>query len=101
MVKRSYNTNKKSLGHNNSLYSRQLNKVIFVLITLILIFIIKTINTKTSNDIIQIIEKNIYYDFSWKNDGKKATDYMKKLVGSTKNSIEIFNIQTNKKILNN
>lgn len=92
MIKRNYNKYKIGAKYNN-FYSRQLNKVIIVLLVLIIILIIKAINNGTSNNIIEIIEKNIYYDFSWKNDGKWATEYIKKLIGDTMESIEVFNMQ--------
>lgn len=101
MVKKSYSNNKKSLKYNSSFYNRQLNKIIFVLILLIFIFMIKIMNTTSTKNIIEIIETNINYNFSLKSDGKKSVEYIKKLIVRTKDSIEIFNINPNNSILNN
>jgi len=101
MVKKFYSNNKKSLKYNSSFYNRQLNKLIFVLIALIFIFMIKMMNTTSTKNIIEIIETNINYNFSLESDGKKSVDYIKRLIVRTKDSIEIFNIDSNKNIFKN
>ena len=77
----------------SKIYNRQLNNIILVLLVLVIILIIKLFNNSTSNDIIELIEKNIHYEFSWKNDGKRAIEYMTKIMGNTKKTIETINIQ--------
>lgn len=96
MIKKNYKKYKIGSKYSN-IYNRQLNKIIVVLSILIIILIIKTINSSTSNNIIEIIEKNIYYSFSWKRDGKKVTEYMKNIIENTMESIEVFNIEINQK----
>lgn len=92
MFKRNYK--KYQIGSKYSkIISRQLNNLIVVLVILITILVVKMINYSTSNNIIEIIEKNIYHDFSWEQDGKRVAEYMKKFMGNTKRSIETFNIQ--------
>ena len=77
----------------SKIYNRQLNNIIIVLLILIILLIIKMFNNGTSNNIIEIIEKNVYYKFSWKDDGKRAMEYMTKILGNTKKTIETINIQ--------
>lgn len=80
--------NKNFLKFNNSYYNKQVNRIIFVLITVLVILIVKAINHRSTNNIINIIEKNIYYDFSIKEDGKKVKDYLVKIIGGSKETIE-------------
>lgn len=77
----------------SKVYNRQLNNIIVVLLILLIILFIKLFNNGTSNDIIEIIEKNIYYEFRWKDDGERAIEYMTKVMGNTKKTIETFSIQ--------
>lgn len=77
----------------SKIYNRQLNNVILVLLILIIILIIKMLNNSTSKNIIEIIEKNIYYKFSWKDDGERAMEYMTKIMGITKKTMETINIK--------
>lgn len=88
MIKRNTGINKRYFRPNNNYYNKQLNKIMVVLFTLLIILIIKMINNKTTNSVIQIIEKNIYYDFSFKEDGKKAKDYILKTLDDSKDTIE-------------
>lgn len=95
MIKGNYNRPKAGLKLNK-FYKRQLNKVIVVLSILIIILLIKMINNSTSNNIIEIIERNIYYDFNWKNDGGRVAQYVRQVMGKTAESIEIFNVERKK-----
>lgn len=97
MIKRSANTNKRYFRLNNNYYNRQLNKLMIVLFTLLIILIIKIINNKTTNNVIQIIEKNIYYDFSFKEDGKKVKDYILNTLDNSKDTIEKLALDISKK----
>ena len=88
------NHGKYKIGSKYSkIYNRQLNNIIVVLLILIIILIIKILNNSTSNNIIEIIEKNVYYEFNWKDDGERAIEYMTKIMGNTKKSIETINIR--------
>ncbi len=95
MIKR-LNGEKRYFGLNNKYYNKLLNRIVFILCTLLIIFIIKIVNNTTTNNIIKIIEKNIYYDFSLKEDGDKIKDYLKKLVNNSMDTIEELNLKINK-----
>ena len=77
----------------SKVYNRQLNNIILVLLILIIILIIKMLNNGGSNNIIEIIEKNLYYKFSWKDDGERAIEYISKFIRNTKRTIETINIK--------
>ena len=77
----------------SKVYNRQLNNIILVLLILLIILIIKLFNNSTSNNIIDIIEKNIFYEFSWKSDGKRIIEHMTKVMGNTKKTVETINIR--------
>lgn len=79
---------KNILRYNKKFYSKQLNRTIFVLVTLLIILFIKMINHRTTNNIIKIIKKNIYYDFSLKEDGKKVKDSLINTIDSSMEAIE-------------
>ncbi len=96
MDKRNYKLNRNFIKYGSGYWNRQINRMIVVLITLLIILVIKLINIKTTNNIIKIIEKNIYYDFSLKEDGKKVKDYLAKIVDSSKNTIEELTDQLSK-----
>ncbi|MBU5256748.1 hypothetical protein [Tissierella praeacuta] len=82
-----YKLNKNFLK-NNKYYNKLVNRIIFVLVILLIILVIKMMDNKTSNSIIKIIERNIYYDFSMEKDGKKVKDYLVKVVDSSKGTLE-------------
>lgn len=96
MDKKNYKVNRNFFRYKNGYYNKQINRIIFVLITLIVILVIKILNNKTSKSIINIIEKNIYYDFNLKEDGKKVKDYLAKVVDISKDKIEELTGQFNK-----
>lgn len=70
-----------------------INKLIIVLFIVLLIMIVKVINTRPTNNIISFIERNIYYDFKIKEDGKKIGEYIVKLINNSKDSIEKFTVE--------
>lgn len=96
MDKRNYKLNRNFIKYSNGYWNRQINRMIVVLITLLIILVIKLINIKTTNNIIKIIEKNIYHDFSLKEDGKKVKDYLAKIVDGSKDTIEELTEQLSK-----
>lgn len=71
-------------------YSKQITNLIYVLIIVLFVLITKSINSKITKNIINIIEKNIYYEFTFKEDGKKVKDYIIKTADNSINSIEKF-----------
>jgi hypothetical protein len=96
MDKRNYKLNKNLFKYSNGYYNKLISRMIFVLVTLLIILAIRMMNTKATNNIIKIIEKNISYDFSLKEDGKKVKDYLVKVVADSKDTIEEFTDQFNK-----
>lgn len=88
MIKKSTGINKRYFRSSDNYYNKQLNRVMLVLFILLIVLIIKMLNNKTANNVIQIIEKNIYYDFSLKEDGKKAKNYIIKAFDHSKDTIE-------------
>lgn len=72
----------------NVFLNKLINQAIIVLAVLLGIFIIKLININTTNKILDIIERNIYYDFSFKEDGKKIKDALVKIVNTSKVALE-------------
>ena len=97
MIKKNTGIKKRYFKSSNNYYNKQLNRIMLVLFTLLIILIIKMINNKTTNSVIQIIEKNIYYDFSFKEDGKKAKDYILKALDDSKDTIEKLSLDITKK----
>ncbi|MDR7857069.1 hypothetical protein [Tissierella sp.] len=95
MIKR-LNGEKRYFGFSNKYYNKLLNRIVFILFTLLIILIIKMVNNTTTNSIIKIIEKNIYYDFSLKEDGNKIKDYLIKAVDNSKDTLEELNLKINK-----
>lgn len=70
-----------------------INKTIIVLIVLLSVLISKTINSKITSNVVNKIEKGIYYDFSFREDGKKIKDYVKKTVSGSKDKLEQITLQ--------
>lgn len=71
-------------------FQKQINNIIYVLVILLVVLVIRLINTNTTNRIIKIIEKNINYEFSLAEDGKKAKNYLIKSADNSKNTIDKF-----------
>ncbi|WMM23549.1 hypothetical protein RBU61_11355 [Tissierella sp. MB52-C2] len=78
-------------------YNKQVNRLIFVLVTLLIVLLIKMMNTKITNDIINIIERNVYYEFSLKEDGRKVKEYLGKVVDISMEAIDELTGQLNKR----
>ncbi len=74
-------------------YKKQINKLFYMLIILVLILILKKINNKLTSNVIQIINKGINYEFSIKEDGKKILDYSKGLLEFSGKTLEVLNIK--------
>lgn len=80
-------------------YKRQVNKIIFVLVALILILILKRLNNSISSNIIQIIDNSINYEFSVKKDGKVILDQGKKLLMLPEKTLSVLNIKQEPKYI--
>ena len=80
--------NKRYFKSPNNYYNKQINRLVFVLITLLIILLIKMMNTGITNDIINIIEKNVNYEFSLKKDGERVKEYLVKVVDISMETIE-------------
>ncbi|NLK44686.1 MAG: hypothetical protein GX300_09870 [Tissierellia bacterium] len=68
--------------------NRQVNRIIIVLIILIGIYIIKIANINATNTLLDIIERNIQYDFTFAEDRKIFKDTIVKIVNTSKVTIE-------------
>lgn len=69
----------------------QVNRLIYVLAILVLLLILKRLNNSISNNIIQIIDKGVNYEFSIRKDGKVVFDYGKKLLVLPEKALSVFN----------
>ena len=72
----------------NLYFNKQVNRIIIVLIILLGIYIIKLVNINSTNRLLDLIEKNIYYNFSLVEDGRKLKDSLIKLVNTSKGRLE-------------
>lgn len=70
-----------------------INKLIISLTIVLLVALAKSINTEPTNNIVDFIERNIYYDFSVKEDGKKIGEYVIKFLNGSKANIEKFTVE--------
>ena len=76
---------------------RQLLSIVGVIIILILILILKMLNNSITENIIQIVESSINYDFDLRKDGQAILDYSKKVLKFPEKALTVFNFtQTNK-----
>lgn len=78
-------------------YSKQINRIIFVLVILLIVLVLKLMDTKATNSIVSILERNVYYNFSIKEDGIKAKTYLKERLDSSKITVEEFTKEIIKK----
>lgn len=76
-------------------YKRQLNRIICVLAILVLLLLIKRLNTKISSNIIQIVDRSIHYRVNIREDGKAMVNFSKKLLKYPKKTLEVLNIGNN------
>lgn len=70
---------------------RQLINIIGVIIILILLLLLKILNNSISNNIIQIINKGLNYEFSLKEDGKAILDYSRHALTFPERALTVFN----------
>lgn len=76
---------------------RQLISIVGVLIILILLLFLKMINNSISDNIIQIIENSINYEFSLKKDGQVILDYGKRFLKLPERALSVFNVMNSTK----
>lgn len=76
---------------------RQLMNIIGVIIILLFLLILKLLNTSITNNVIQLVENSINYDFSLKKDGQAILNYSKKVLEFPERALEVFNINNTKK----
>ena len=76
-------------------YKRQINKILYVLIILVFLLLLKRLNNSLTSNIIQIIDRVINHEFSFKKDGKKILDYSKGLLKLSEKTLEVLNIKMN------
>ena len=78
MIKNKYNF-KKYLRPIKKIISKQINKLIIVLLALIVIFAAKIINYHKSNEIIDLLRTNINHKFNLREDSEKAIEVFEEL----------------------
>jgi len=94
MNKRVYNRNNRAITNfirRRLNLRRQLFNIIGVIIILLFLLILKLLNNSITNNIIQIVESSINYDFSLKKDGQAILDYSKKILELPEKALEVFN----------
>ncbi|WP_236909274.1 murein hydrolase activator EnvC family protein [Clostridium sp. Cult3] len=80
-------------------YKRQINKILYVLIILVFLLLLKRLNNSLTSNIIQIIDRGINHEFSFKKDGKKILDYSKGLLKLSEKTLEVLNIKNESKYM--
>lgn len=70
---------------------RQLRNIVGVIIILILLLFLKILNNSISDNIIQIIDNGINYEFTLEKDGKAILNYGKKLFTLPEKALTVFN----------
>lgn len=70
---------------------RQLKSILGVIIILILLLLLKVINNSITDNIIQIIDNGLNYEFSLKRDGMALLDYGKRALTFPERALTVFN----------
>lgn len=76
---------------------RQIINIVGVIIILLFLLILKLLNNSITNNIIQIVESSINYNFSLKKDGQAILNYSKKVLELPEKALEVFNISYSSK----
>jgi hypothetical protein len=79
-------------------YITLLYKSIFVLAILLVLLLIKKINSTCTNNVVEVIKRNINYEFNIVDDGKKIFYKAEDIFDNLIKSINVFNINTPKYI---
>lgn len=74
-------------------FNKIINKLVIVLSIVLFVLIVKTIDTKPTNDIVKFIQKNIYYDFSIKEDGKRIGKSIVTFLDNSKDNLEKLTVE--------
>lgn len=72
-------------------YQRQLNRLICVLAILVLLLLLKRINSKISNNIIEIIDSSVNYKVNLREDSRSLVDLGKKALQVPIKALEVLN----------
>lgn len=75
---------------NKEFVNRLLYKSILVLVAILILLLVKNIDTDSTNGIIKIVDKNINYEFNLVEDGKKIYNKAKSLIDRSLKTIEVF-----------
>lgn len=70
-----------------------IKRLIIVLSIVLFIMIAKAVNIKSTNNLVSFIERNIYYDFSIKEDGKRIGKDLVNFLNNSKDNIEKFTVE--------
>ncbi len=95
MNKRAYSRNNKIiLNFIKRRFSlrKQLASIIGVIIILLFLLLLKMLNTSITENIIQIVESSINYEFNLKKDGQTILKYGKKALKLPERALTVFNI---------
>lgn len=80
---------------NRDFFKRQLRNIIICIIIVLVIVIIKSINTKPTEEAIKIVRNTVNYTVDIKKDSAAALNFIKGFIDDTKNSISVFNNNDN------
>ncbi len=76
---------------NRNFFKRQLRNIIICIIIVLVIVIIKSINTKPTEEAIKIVKNAVNYTVDIKKDSTAALNFIKGLIDDTRNFIPVFN----------
>ena len=74
-------------------YKKLINRIVIVLIIILIMVLFKKISTTFTDNVIRIVRKGTFYEFSIKKDGKKILEGAKKLLTIPEKVKEVFNVQ--------
>lgn len=75
-------------------FEKLIFKSIFVLIFLLILLLIKKVNLDGSNNLLEGLKKNLNYEFSLKEDGKKIYYKAKDIIDDSLESVGVFNSES-------
>lgn len=84
-------TGYKYKSKDKNFYKSQFKKILISIIIVCIIIIIKKIDTGVTNEAIKVVNKTINYNFDFKENSKKAIEYVKNLTPFTKEDVPVFN----------
>lgn len=80
---------------NKSFYRKQFRNLLVCIVIVLVILMIKKIDTKPTREAIEIIKDTLNYDTNILKDSKKVVDYVKGFFGDTEQVTSVFNFDSN------